>query len=78
MKCEKIIEKIVKNGGVILEETTEKNKTVSIHKTVLQLNKTFFKFIFVNIPTKQLEAIKLYKTNVDEEWKELDETLVNF
>ena len=76
-RCEKIIEKIVESGGQILEEITEKNNEVSVHKIILQLNKIFFKLSFVNTPTKQLDVVKLFKFGVEEDWHEWDEKLLN-
>jgi len=78
MRVEKIIEQIVNHGGQVLEEMVEKNETISIHKTILQLNKIFFKFAFVNTPTKQFEVVKLHKFSIEEDWQELDENLIKF
>jgi len=78
MKCEKIIEKIVEKGGKILEEIIEKNEIVSVHKTILQFKNMFLKLTFVNTPTRQFDVVKLYKYSIEEDWREWNDSLVEF
>lgn len=78
MRCENLIDLLIKNGGNIVAEKEEGSSSTFCGKTIVIENQTHkFKFGFLNLGEKQIIVQKLYKQKEGEFWDNLSNEIFN-